>query len=113
MAVDNPKVLDAADINDEAKLVYLLIEDKFPWTDGDIPETEHLKMLERKINAYLNLWNSGEIHNIIPQSTEYGMAVDIRFTYKLPPHVEKVVNAIGLHLKELGIPLRYYVYQVI
>ncbi len=113
MAIDNPNIVDATGISDQNKMVILYIEDKFQWIDSDIPEAEHLKMLEDKINAYLRYWRAGEVLNLYPQAGDYGMALEIRFMYKVPEHVKKALNQIGTKFKKLGIPFRYFVNQII
>ena len=63
MAIEKTGVVDAIGIENTSGDVILTIADHLPW-DGD--ETQHLEMLQEKINTYLRFIGSGELLKAYP-----------------------------------------------
>ena len=65
MAIEKADVVDAVGIERATGDVVLTIADSLDW---DSSETEHLQMLQEKLNAYLRFIESGELHESYPDA---------------------------------------------
>ena len=64
MAVDNARVVDVVSVSEGAGEVLLDIADHLDWSH----ERAHLLMLEKKINAYLEFIESGQLIEAYPDA---------------------------------------------
>ncbi|MDR6534474.1 DUF6572 domain-containing protein [Variovorax soli] len=62
MTVENTSIVDAVGTDTETGEVRLSIIDHLPW------DTEHLRLLQDKINVYLGFIESGEIYVSYPSA---------------------------------------------
>jgi hypothetical protein len=76
MSVENSKVIDAISINQQ-DVVVLTISDHLEWNN----DNEHLVILQDKINAYLEVIESGEIYESYPDAQNRKFQIDVAFKY--------------------------------
>jgi hypothetical protein len=65
MAIENSDVIDAVGIETATGDIVLTIADSLDWESA---ETEHLEMLQDKLNAYLRFIQSGELLETYPDA---------------------------------------------
>ena len=71
MAVENTAAVDAVGTDKETGEVRLSIFDHLPWN------TEHLGLLQDKINVYLGFIESGEIYVAYPNAKGRQLVIDV------------------------------------
>jgi hypothetical protein len=99
MSVDEGNKIDMV-ITDKAKTrVALVIADHLDWEND---ESEHLVLLQDKINAYLHFIESGQLNQNRPDLA--GLPVSIEVSAKSPPSAEatKFYRLIGKIVAEVG-----------
>ena len=64
VSIEKTNVVDAVGIEKTTGEVILTIADYLPW--GSASETQHLQLLEEKLNAYLRFIESGELVQAYP-----------------------------------------------
>lgn len=103
MSVENNKVIDAISVNRKDSVV-LTISDHLKWDD----ENEHLIILQDKINAYLEVIESGEIYESYPDARDRAFQIDIAF--KFPPNEIAIdfLKRVKEILLQSGHELHYY-----
>ena len=100
MSVEERKVIDAIGIRKSDGRAVLTITDHLPW----LPDNEHLRILQDKLNDYLAFIESGEVYGTYPQA--HGREIEIQVIHKYPPiddaipfleRVGKAIRAAGFH----------------
>jgi hypothetical protein len=71
MTVENTSTVDAVGTDKETGEVRLSIFDHLPW------DTEHLRLLQDKINVYLGFIESGEIYVSYPNAKGRPLVIDV------------------------------------
>lgn len=71
MTVENTSTVDAVGTDKETGEVRLSIFDHLPW------DTEHLRLLQDKINVYLGFIESGEIYASYPNAKGRALVIDV------------------------------------
>lgn len=67
MSVDQINVVDFIGVDNSTGHVVLTITDHIEWIDGD---SEHLLLLQEKLNTYLSFVESGEILETYPDAKD-------------------------------------------
>jgi hypothetical protein len=80
MPLEKTRQVDAIGINKQSGTVDLAIIDGWDWED---PEN-HLLMLQEKMNSYLAFIESGEIHEVFPESMGRDITIIVYSKYPLP-----------------------------
>jgi len=81
MSVEQTEVVDFISINKETGFVILTISDHLEWISSS---TEHISVLQDKLNAYLRFVESGEIYETYPKAKGKQILIDI--VGKYPPN---------------------------
>jgi hypothetical protein len=76
MSVEQRKIIDFVGVDEEANEVILTISDHLEW---DNPKSDHLLLLQDKINDYLAFIESGELLRISPY-----IDIRLKFPYVSP-----------------------------
>ena len=98
MSVVDNKTVDGVALTDDKKGIILLI-------------TEHLIMLQAKINAYISFLEEKQYKDIYQDmSIMYGI-IEIHFLHCLTKNAEKFLHSVNNQLNELGIKIQYSVLQ--
>src|SRR4051812_37461549 len=71
MTVENTSIVDAVGTDKETGEVRLSIFDHLPW------DTQHLRLLQEKINVYLGFIESGEIYGSYPNAKGRPLVIDV------------------------------------
>lgn len=100
MAVNEPSIVDAIGIDPQTANVMLAISDHLPWTDP-----EHFSTLERKLAAYVDFVESGQLLESYPEAI--GRAVGIQVIHQHEPTLEALSFLVAARegLRERGIGL--------
>lgn len=86
---------------DKDQNVVLLLADHLDWER----EYEHLKILQNKVNAYIQFVESGQIWEIRPKCKGNKVIFDIRFKHSVTTNCLKLINNITEVVKPLNIEL--------
>ncbi|GGH14665.1 hypothetical protein FAZ19_07270 [Sphingobacterium alkalisoli] len=103
MSVENSKVIDTISIN-QKNVVVLTISDHLEWDD----ENEHLVLLQDKINAYLEVIESGEIYESYPDAKGKGFQIGIAFKFSPNDTAIDFLEKVEEILAQSGYELDYY-----
>lgn len=77
MSVDQTKVVDFVGIDKKSGEVTLAISDHLEWA-----ESNHLYLLQEKINSYLSYIESGEILEKIPDAGNRRMVIEVHSKFE-------------------------------
>lgn len=98
MALDNINTVDAISTDNEEKKVILTIIDELKWDD----EYNHLKLIQDKVNNYLNFIESNELYEAYPIAKNKEIGIEIYSKYDLPLDGEKLLSRLKEFLNENG-----------
>lgn len=103
MAIDNPEIVDVVSVDHRYGCVVLDISDHYDWTN----EQEHLKMLQKKVNAYVQFIKSGQLVDVYPDALGKSPVIHVACYYS-PSHTAKTFfDEAAPCLEAEGIRLTY------
>jgi Ni,Fe-hydrogenase maturation factor len=103
MGLQELHIVDAISINEVTGICTLTIIDSLDWQN----ESEHLFMLQEKLNLYLSFIESGEIYETYPQSKNRTLKIGIRFKNQIPKACEVFLQRALEIITEAGFNLEY------
>jgi|SRR5690606_7921674 len=103
MSVENSQVIDAVSINPQ-DVVVLTISDHLEWD----AQNEHLIVLQNKINAYLEVIESGEIYESYPDAQDKSFQIGIAFKFSPNEAAIDFLEKVKEVLLQSGYELNYY-----
>jgi len=103
MSVENSNVIDAVGISPQ-DIVILTISDHLDWQE----DNEHLLILQNKINAYLEVIESGEIYESYPDAKGRSIQISISFKYLPDEEGADFLEKVQAIVEDLGYGLSYY-----
>jgi hypothetical protein len=106
MSVEDELVIDAIGGDDKKDEVVLLITDHLDWSEASI--NEHLYKLQKKINTYINFFESGDIYNTQSYLGK-SVVIEIAFKFELSEKGKWFIEQVEPVLESIGINLRYRV----
>nr|WP_147376855.1 DUF6572 domain-containing protein [Noviherbaspirillum saxi] len=74
--------------------------------------SDHLYLLQEKLNAYLGFIESGELASAYPGSAGRKCRIDLILRFTLPPAAVASFEKIGTITKDYGAPFRWEVANV-
>ena len=74
MSVEQTDTIDFATIDKTSGDLWLTISDHLPWDDND---SNHLTLLQNKLNAYLRFVESGEVFTKLPEAKGCGIVINL------------------------------------
>ncbi|WP_258571639.1 DUF6572 domain-containing protein [Pseudomonas protegens] len=104
MSITNPKVIDIWAIPKSAPDSLLLIMvDPLEWGD-EAAHSEHLLLLQEKINTYITFIESEEIYSEIPDACSKHLIIRVLGLHELPEQVDWFFKRITeiLHERSIG-----------
>lgn len=107
MSITNTDKVDL--LTYDGKEVSMLITDHFQW-GGELPDDEHMYLLQEKINSYLRFYESGEIYEIKPEAKGKLIVVCVISKYILNEKGQWFFNKIKPIVESAGIELRFEKY---
>lgn len=106
MSISNLKVIDGIGINKEQDAIMLLLCDHLSWDREDsLKHSDHLLLLQKKINAYVAFLESGQYKENYPKLEPKMAIIDIRFQYEIPDTCERFLQVVQDQIGELGIKI--------
>lgn len=103
MAVDNPSVVDVVSVDHLKKCVVLDIADHLDWSE----EQQHLLTLEKKINAYLEFIQSGQLCEVYPDAEGQAPIIHVACYHEPTKAAIAFFNEVGRILATDDIRLTY------
>jgi hypothetical protein len=100
MTVENTGTVDAVGTDKETGEVRLSIIDHLPWG------TEHLRLLQDKINVYLGFIESGEIYASYPNAKGRPLVIDVYTRYRPTVEAERFLKQAEGVVANYGAALR-------
>ena len=86
----------------DGKTLRLLLTDPIPW-EGSLPEHEHLKQLQEKINNYIVFYEDKQYKGAYPDFEPDGAVIEIHFKYAFAENCGKFLNAVNNQIAGSGI----------
>lgn len=81
MAIDNPGVIDAIGTDRITGAIVLTVSDHLDWTE----ERHHLRVLQDKLNAYLDFIQSGQLSEDYPDAGDATLRIEVIAKHLAPP----------------------------
>lgn len=100
MTVENTSIVDAVGTDKETGEVRLSIFDHLPW------DTEHLRLLQDKINVYLGSIESGEIYVSYPNAKGRPLVIDVFTKFRPTEHAARFLKQAEAVTANYGASLR-------
>src|SRR5262249_23892668 len=108
MSVLEEGVVDAIGVDRTSGEVVLTIADHLEWEQP----SQHLRVLQAKLNRYLAFVESGELARVYPDGLERAVRVDVVFKFDPPtPGLAFLANAEHT-LRSAGFSFKWYVHRV-
>lgn len=104
MSIEQTDVVDFATIERGSGDLLLTISDHLPWDDR---ESEHLVLLQAKINTYLRFIESGEIMRKVPDSVGRNIIINIVSKYRLSQSGDAFFQKASSLIKSAGFQLQF------
>jgi hypothetical protein len=102
MSLENTDVVDAIGIDKVAGVAFLALVDSWDWED----EISHLTALRRKLGAYLDFIEMGEIWNVYPDVKGRQIGIDVIGRFPLPPSAMAFLEEAAKVASSSGIIIR-------
>jgi len=101
--VNDTNKVDLIGIDKECNYVNLEIIDPLTWEQ----ESEHLSLLQKKINLYLSFIESGDIYEVKPEAKDKKIFIQIVFEYELSNNAIKFLFTVANILYDAGYKFGY------
>lgn len=101
MTVEQAKVVDAIGTDTTTGRVHLTIADHLEWN------SDHLVLLQEKLNSYLAFVESGEIYTAYPASTDRAVAIDLVLKYRPNAEAGAFLAQVSSILEGAGLAFHY------
>ena len=104
MTVEDIDKIDFATGERRTGDMILTISDHLDWDEN---EGEHLVMLQKKLNTYLEFIESGQIYAKIPQAVGRKIVIQVMGKYPLSEEAGKFYRLAGKAIESYGYSLRF------
>lgn len=101
MGIDQTNVVDAIGVDKENGVLVLTIADHLPWSDT----SEHLLLLQEKLNTYLAFLEGGEIYQVYPDAKGRNVVIELLFKYPPNEHSLEFLAKAGFAIQQAGFEL--------
>lgn len=102
MSVMEKNKVDGIGKSKEENKIVLMISDHLDWDN----EMLHLKLLQDKINAYIEFIESGQVYNNYPDAKSVdGFIFEINFKYNITENCRKLLDVVEKSTQDLKIEL--------
>ena len=101
MSILETNKIDAMGISKDGEGLILMLADHLDWKN----ESEHLTLLQDKINAYIGFIESNQYSDNYPDRVFEYYVIDVRFKYKATENCLKFFEVINTQLREYNIQL--------
>ncbi|MDR2838508.1 MAG: hypothetical protein LBV49_08135 [Azonexus sp.] len=103
MSVDQTNVVDAIGIDNVTGDVIITITDHLGWSEN---ESEHLLLLQEKLNAYLIFIEGGQLLDTYPNAKGRAVLIDIVCKYPLSQRAQGFCDQVTQIIEGAGMKLR-------
>jgi hypothetical protein len=86
----------------------LTISDHLDW---DEKEGEHLIVLQKKLNTYLEFIESGQIYAKVPQAAGQKIVIHVMGKFPLSDEAKKFYRLAGKAIEDAGFSLRFELFE--
>lgn len=107
MSIEQTKSVDYIGIDKKTGSVVLTITDHLQWVEN---ESDHLLMLQDKINSYLGFIESEEIWETCPEVRNQKVVISIVGKFPLSLEAKEFVKRAKLIVGEAGVGLSFELY---
>ena len=104
MSIEQRKVIDIVGVDEEANEVVLTISDHLRWDD---PKSNHLLLLQDKINDYLAFIESGELLETYPDAKGRKPIIQVYAKHPLNDVAEQFYKKVAQIVANAGFELRF------
>ncbi|NFA43731.1 branched-chain amino acid ABC transporter substrate-binding protein [Clostridium botulinum] len=108
MAIDNVNMVDAIGVDEKNQALRLMITDHLEWKNKYLSETDHLLMLQNKINSYLSYIESEQYKETYPNINFKILIIEIHFKYESTENCEKFLKVVQDQVRQFGIKIESY-----
>lgn len=110
MSISNINVIDGIGVNKEKDAILLLLCDHLEWhSEKALKHSEHLLLLQKKINSYIIFLEKNQYKEKYPDLEPKMAVIDIRFQYEIPHTCEQFLQTVQDQIGKLGIKLEVHV----
>lgn len=107
MSVEEKNKIDII-TTDKQGILVLTISDHLEWDSDSDSDSEHLLILQEKINSYLDFLESGQIYESYPSAVDKEIMIQIVFKY-LPNRIaQEFLDVVKEFLNEKGYDFKFY-----
>lgn len=110
MAIDNPNIIDGMAYDEESQAVVLLLTDHLSWKHTKetnvLKESDHLVLLQDKINAYISFLESGQYMENFSDKEIKMAVIEIHFKYDISENCEKFLDVVQEQTGQYGIMIK-------
>lgn len=104
MSVDQTNVIDAIGIDKVTGDLVMTIADHLEWSGSD---SDHLMLLQEKLNTYLSFVESGEVFEVYPDAKGRAVLIDVVCKYPLNQQAQRFYSRVSQIVDAAGLKLRY------
>lgn len=104
MSIDQTDVVDFVTIEEQSGDVLLTISDHLFWGEND---SEHMYLLQEKINTYLRFIESGEIFTKFPMTKGKNIAINVVGQFPLSEEAATFFDNAGVVIRQAGFALKF------
>lgn len=108
MSVLEANTIDGIAMTNDDKGIVLLITDHLGWEN----EYQHLKILQKKINAYISFWESEQYKEIYTDKIIIYGIIELHFIEEMPQSANKFLQVVQDQVGKLGIRIQYLISKV-
>ena len=99
MTIENPEVVDAIGLERDSGVVALTISDHLEWDSAD----EHLRVLQDKINRYLDFIEKGELLDSYPLAAGKPIRIDVLCKFQPNERATQFLEEARRVVEEYGV----------
>jgi len=107
MTLEDPSAVDAAGIENETGFAILTIADSWDWSDVHA----HLSAVQKKLNAYFEFIESGQIFESYPAAKGRKVVIDVVGRFPLPAAAKEFFDRASKVAAELDVAIRCRTFQ--
>lgn len=104
MSVDQSNVIDAIGIDKVTGDLVMTITDHLEWSGSD---SDHLMLLQEKLNTYLSFVESGVVFELYPDAKGRAVLIDVVCKYPLNRQAQRFYSRISQIVDGAKVRLRY------
>ena len=101
MTIEQTNVIDFIGIDNKTNAVHLTISDHLEWN------SDHMLILQEKLNTYLGYVESGEIYSGYPQADLRPIVIDLVLKHRPNDEALSFLEGVASLIEQAGFTFRY------